>query len=60
MKVEMLIGRSGADGVLNRGDMAEIEDAEAIRMIEAGQCVPVRRAREERAVPTVDPERADS
>lgn len=58
MRVKMLISRSGSDGVLNRGDEADIEDAEAIRMIEAGQCEPVRKARQQRAVPDVGPEQA--
>ena len=59
MKVKMLVSRSGLEGVLNRGDVVDIKDAEAIRMIEAGQCEPVRRASAQRAVPDVDPERAD-
>ena len=34
----------------NRGDEIEVEDAEAIRMIEADQAVPVRKSRKETAV----------
>jgi hypothetical protein len=38
MKIELLVSRT--DG--NRGDIVEVSDAEAKRMIEAGQGVPVR------------------
>ena len=39
MKVKLLISRAGADFSQNAGDVVEIEESEALRMIEAGQCV---------------------
>lgn len=47
MKIKMLTSRS--DGLV-AGDVVDIEDAEAIRMIEAGQAQPVREVAVERAV----------
>ena len=44
MKVELLVSRSGVDGAQNRGDVIDVSDNEAKRMIEAGQAVPVRSA----------------
>lgn len=38
MKIELLVSRT--DG--NRGDIVEVSDAEAKRMIDAGQGIPVR------------------
>ena len=42
MKVELLISRAAASGSQNRGDIVEVSDNEAARMIEAGQAKPVR------------------
>lgn len=42
MKIKLLVPRVGADFSQNRGDEITVSDAEAIRMIEAGQAVPVR------------------
>lgn len=42
MKIEMLICQAGADFVRNRGDVVEVETAEAGRMIAAGIAIPVR------------------
>lgn len=50
MKVKLLVSRAGAGFVQNRGDEIDVPDAEAIRMIEAGQAEPVRTAAVERAV----------
>lgn len=50
MKIRLLVSRSGPAGVDNRGDEIEVSDAEAIRMIEAGQAEPLRDAPVERAV----------
>jgi len=58
MKVKLLVSRSGVDGAFNAGDEIEVLDAEAIRMIEAGQCVPVREVAAEKAVLRGKTERA--
>ena len=50
MKVKLLIARATATGPENRGDVIEVSDAEAIRMIEAGQAEAVRSAPVEKAV----------
>jgi hypothetical protein len=51
MKVKLLVSRASAAGAENRGDVIEVSDGEAIRMIEAGQAEPVREvAAPERAV----------
>ena len=42
MKVELLVSRATATEAQNRGDVVEVSDAEAKRMIEAGQARPVR------------------
>jgi hypothetical protein len=42
MKVKLLVSRAGADGAFAPGDEIEVGTAEAGRMIEAGQAVPVR------------------
>jgi len=44
MLIKLLVSRASHEQVLNRGDEIEVEDAEAIRMIEAEQAVPVRDA----------------
>jgi len=48
MKVRLLTARATATGAQNRDDIIEASDAEAIRMIEAGQAVAVRSAPVER------------
>jgi hypothetical protein len=50
MKIELLVARAGPSGSQNRGDVIDVSDAEAIRMIEAGQAVAVRSAKPETAV----------
>lgn len=42
MQVKLLIARATATGSENRGDVVTVSDAEAVRMIEAGQAEPVR------------------
>lgn len=58
MKVKLLVPRVGPAGSQNRGDVIEVSDAEARRMIAAGQAQPVRRAKPERAVPGDKSEKA--
>lgn len=50
MKIRLLVSRAGPAGVDNRGNEIEVSDAEAIRMIEAGQAEPLRDAPVEKAV----------
>lgn len=50
LKIELLVPRSGPGGSENRGDVIEVDAVEAGRMIEAGQAVPVRRTKTEKAV----------
>jgi len=47
MKVKLLVPRCGPAGAQNIGDVIEVSDAEAKRMMEAepAQCVPVRETR---------------
>lgn len=40
MKIKLLCSRVGPDVVQNRGDEVEVDDAEGLRMIEAGQAAP--------------------
>lgn len=42
MQVKLLVARATAAGAENRGDVIDVSDAEAIRMIEAEQAEPVR------------------
>jgi hypothetical protein len=42
MQVKLLVARASATGAENRGDIIDVSDAEAIRMIEAEQAEPVR------------------
>ena len=52
MLVKMLVSRAGLDFSQNRGDVVDIEDAEALRMIAAEQAELVQRqAVRETAVP---------
>lgn len=50
MKLKLLIARATSTGSENLGDEIEVSDAEAVRMIEAGQAEPVRQKTPERAV----------
>lgn len=50
MRVKLLVSRATATEAQNRGDVIEVSDAEAVRMIEAGQAEPVREAVPERAM----------
>lgn len=58
MKIKMLVSRAGPLGADNRGDVVEVADAEAIRMIEAGQAEAVRSVAPEKAVNRAKPEKA--
>lgn len=44
MQIKLLTSRASARGAQNRGDIIEVPNDEAIRMIEAGQAEPVRTA----------------
>lgn len=50
MKIKLLVARATATGAENRGDEIEVADAEAIRMIEAGQAEPMRGVEPDRAI----------
>lgn len=41
MKIKLLVPRATATGSENIGDVIDVPNAEAIRMIDAGQAVPV-------------------
>jgi hypothetical protein len=58
MKIKLLVSRATATGAENRGDVIDVPDAEAIRMIDAEQAVAVRESAPERAVKPVKFERA--
>lgn len=58
MKINLLVARATATGAQNRGDVIEVADAEAIRMIAAGQAEPVRETVPERAISRPKAERA--
>ncbi len=59
MKVKLLQSRATATGAENRGQIVEVSDAEAVRMIEAGQAEPIRENRKvEKAVKKASPEKA--
>ena len=58
MKIKLLVARATANGAENRGDVIDVPDAEALRMIEAEQAVAVRESAPERAVKPVKFERA--
>lgn len=57
MKITLLVSRVSADASQNRGDVIEVGDAEAIRMIEAGQAQPFAELPVERAVSRAKPEK---
>lgn len=42
MQVRLLTSRATSSGAQNRGDVIDVDDAEAVRMIEAGQAEAVR------------------
>jgi len=42
MKVKLLVCRSGPDFTQNAGDVVAVSEAEALRMIKAGQAEPVK------------------
>jgi hypothetical protein len=47
MKVKLLVSRASVvHGPQAYGDIIDVDDAEAIRMIEANQCEPVREGRQ--------------
>lgn len=51
MLVKLLVSRAHASGSQNRGDIIEVNNGEAARMIAAEQAEPVRQAKEpEKAV----------
>ena len=59
MKVKLLMARATATGSQNRGDVIEVSQADAVRMIEAGQAEPVREVRApEKAVKRAKAEKA--
>lgn len=58
MKIKLLVSRATATGAENRGDVIEAPEAEAIRMIEAGQAEPVRDIAPERAIKRAKAEKA--
>lgn len=50
MQVKLLVSRCGLAGAQNAGDVIDVPSDEATRMIAAGQAVPVRAVKKERAV----------
>lgn len=59
MKVKLLVARATATGAENRGDVVEVSDAEAVRMIKAEQAEAVRAVKTpEKAVKRLKAERA--
>ncbi len=59
MKVKLLTARATATGSENRGDVIDVGDDEAIRMIKADQAEAVRTEKSpEKAVTRAKPERA--
>ncbi len=58
MKIKLLVPRATAKGAENRGDVIDVENAEAVRMIDAGQAEPVRAASPEKAVSRTRSEKA--
>jgi len=47
MVIRLLVSRAGNGFAQNCGDVIEVSDAEAIRMIEAGQAVPAVEVKQE-------------
>jgi len=58
MRVRLLVSRSGSDGTFSPGDEIEVSAAEGKRMIEAGQCEPVREKNGETATKKTTGEKA--
>lgn len=58
MKVELLVSRVTAERAENRGEVVEVSNDEAARMIEAGQAIPVRSVKPEKATPKRKAEKA--
>ena len=59
MQVKLLIARATATGSQNRGAVVDVSDAEAVRMIDAGQAEAVRSTKApERAVKSFKSEKA--
>jgi len=58
MRIRLLVDRAMALGIQNAGDCLDVDDAEAIRMINAGQAEPVRDVAPERATPRKKAEKA--
>lgn len=50
MKVKLLTSRAGPGLAQTVGEVIDLPDAEAKRLIEAGQAVPERRTKTEKAV----------
>jgi len=42
MQVKLLVSRVSATGAENRGEVVDVSNDEAVRMIDAGQAEPVR------------------
>ena len=58
MRIKLLVSRAVLGPPQDAGDEIDVPDAEAIRMIEAEQAVPVRAKTPERAVQKRKPEKA--
>lgn len=58
MKVRLLVSRAGAGFSQSAGDEIDVDTAEAARMIEAGQAVPIRDQKVERATQKAAVEKA--
>lgn len=58
MKIKLLVSRAGPTVSQAVGDEIEVGEAEAARMIAAGQAVPVREERKETAVRKITAEKA--
>lgn len=50
MQVKLLVSRAGVGFSQSRGEVVDIPDGEAIRMIEQGQAEPIRDIKPEKAV----------
>lgn len=58
MQVRLLVSRATASGPQNIGDVLEVPEAEAVRMVAAGQAEAVRAKKPQRATAKVKPEKA--
>lgn len=52
MKIKLLVSRVGSSGCYGRGEVIEVGDAEALRMIESEQAIPFDEPKSERAIKT--------